>query len=275
MKTLILIMILACSLSNGQEITLTLQESLELGLKNSKELNIANSNILKADAGVSEISSMMLPKLSLNASYAKMSDVPPFQVSFPSLPNPITIQESILNNYNVNAKIEQTLFTGFKLSALKSAAELYRNAENINYEKETLNKLDEIQKAFWNYYSSLQLVTLIDENLMALNSHLKNTNTFLENGLATKNDLLKIKVEVSSTELKLLEANNNSKKARALLNKALGLPLENETIIKVEELICKPFENEYDQLLTQARENRQEIRTSKLQIEALKERNSC
>ena len=272
MKKIIFIIIFAFSLTNAQEVTLTLEQSFEIGLSGSKELSIANSQIIKADASVSEISSLMLPKLSLNASYAKLSDVPPFQVTLPSLPNPITIQESIMDNYTLNAKIEQPLFTGFRLSSLKSAAKINKLAVEIDYEKETINKQDDIQKAFWNYYTSLQIVDIIIENLNALNFHLKNTNTYLENGLATKNDFLKLKVEVTSTELKLLEAQNNSKKARAIFNKTIGLPLDNETNILVEELTNTNIINDYNELLLQARSNRQEIRTTKLQIEALKEK---
>lgn len=275
MKKIVLIIIFTFSLLKAQELTLTLEQSFELGLNNSKELYIANSQILSADAAVTEISSLMLPKLSLNASYAKMSDVPPFQVTLPSLSFPITIQESILNSYNFNAKIEQPLFTGFRLSSLKSAAKLNKSAENIKFEKATIDKRDDIQKAFWNYYTAQQIVTLITDNLKALNAHLKNTNTYLENGLATKNDFLKLKVEVTNIELKLLEAQNNSKKAQAIFNKTLGLPLDNMTNTLVNNLGYDSAEFNYQELLMKAKSNRQEIRSTALQIEALKEQETA
>ncbi|MCW8848894.1 MAG: TolC family protein [Melioribacteraceae bacterium] len=275
MKKIIFIITFTISLINAQEVTLTLEESFEIGLYNSKELSIANSQITKADASVSEISALMLPKLSLNAGYAKLSDVPPFQVSLPSLPKPITIQESILDNYTLNARIEQPLFTGFKLSSLRSAAKFNKLAVEIDYEKEILNKQDDIQKAFWNYYLSLQLVDLITDNLNALNSHLKNTNSFLEQGYATKNDFLKLKVEVTNAELKLLEAQNNSNKAQALFNKTIGLPLDNKTNISVNELWTENVIDDYNELLLQARLNRQEIKAIKFQVEALKEKENA
>ena len=101
---------ISVSISYAQQVILTLEESLEMGLKNSKELQISNSKIAGYDAGVSQISSTMLPKLSVKGSYARLSDVPPFQVFLPINPDPaanikptpITIQESCLDNYNIS-----------------------------------------------------------------------------------------------------------------------------------------------------------------------------
>lgn len=275
MKKLVITLIYICSVSAAQELTLTLKQSLELGLKNSKELQIANSNILKAAATVSEISSSMLPKFSLNGRYSRLSDVHPFQIDLPILPQPITIQESILDNYNLSATIEQPLFTGFKLSSLKSAAKLNKQAESIKYEKERINKTDNIIQAFWKFYTIQQIRKLVEENLAALNSHLKNTNSYLENGLVTKNDYLKLKVEVANTELKLVDANNNEKLTRAFFNKELGLPLNNQTDIKVDELSNDSFKIDYQELLKEAKNNRQEIRSVKLQINALEEKENA
>jgi len=266
-----IIFILFCVTLNAQELTFTLEKSLRIGIENSKELQIAHSKIIEADAAYSEISSSMLPKLSLNASYAKLSEVDPFQVTLPGAPGPVTIQESFTNNYNLSATIEQPLFTGFKLSSLKSASEFKTEAEKSDYKKVKIEKIDNIQQSFWKYFTTIQVSTLIRENLDALNSHLKNTISFLENGLVTKNDFLKLKVEIANTELKLVDALNNEKIARAQFNKTIGLPLNSETNIIAEKLDNYTYSREYEDLLTQAREKRQELKSTKLQIHALNE----
>jgi outer membrane protein len=275
MKRVIITSLLFCASLSAQEITLTLEESLALGLKNSKELQIASSQILKSEAIVSEISSSMLPKLSLNASYTKLSDVNPFQVTLPSLPQPITIQESILDNYNLSAKIEQPLFTGFRLSSLKSAAELNNKAESIKYERERITKADNIQQVFWKLYTTQQISKLVEENLSALNSHLKSTTSLLENGLVTKNDLLKLKVEVANIELKLVDAQNNVLLTMALFNKTLGLPLSTKTNIIGVELESDDFDPSFEELSNRALQDRQEIKSTKFQIAALEQKENA
>jgi len=274
MKKIIVFCLIYVSIS-AQELTLTLEKSLRLGIENSKELQIANSKILKADAAYSEVYSTMLPKLSFNASYAKLSEVDPFQVTLPGVTSPITIQESFTNNYALSATIEQPLFTGFKLSSLKNASELQRKVENSNYTKRKIEKADEIQQTFWKFYTTIQISKLIKENLEALNSHLKNTTSFLENGLVTKNDFLKLKVEIANTELKLVDALNNEKMARAKFNKTIGVPLNSETNIVVEQL--KKFDHSvvFEDLLKVATEKRQELKSTKLHIQTLDELESA
>jgi outer membrane protein len=110
--TLLMILISPALLSQ----TLTLEESLELGLKNSKDLKISNSKLISSDAKISEVGSQMLPKLGLSASYTRLSDIPPFEIVTPLTPNPIKLYDIILNNYNVKLSLQQPLFTGFRLS---------------------------------------------------------------------------------------------------------------------------------------------------------------
>lgn len=272
MKKIIIILIIIHQVIFAQDITLTLEESIELGIKNSKELNIANSNLIKADEAISEATSQMLPKFSLNASYARLSEVSPFNVDLPILPQPITIQEAILDNLFLSASFNQPLFTGFRLSSLRNSAKLNSKAESINYEKEKILKIDEIQKAFWKYYIAKQITHLVKENLSAINSHLENTIIFLNNGLVTKNDLLKIRVEAGNIELHLLDAKNNENLARSMFNKTIGLPLDMETNILAEGDITSLNIGTYQDLLNYALTNRQEIKSLQYKRLALEEK---
>lgn len=272
MKKIIVLLIIITQSILAQQVTLTLEESIKIGMQNSKELKIADSKIKKADEAISEISASMLPKLSLYARYIRFSDVYPFEFDLPMLPQPVIIQETILDNYNLSATVEQPIFTGFKLSSLKSAAEYNKNAEGINYEKEEIVKIDAIQNAFWKYYIAQQMKILVEENLNALKSHLKNTQSFLDNGLVTKNDFLKLKVEVANVELKLLETENNMQLARAMFNKTIGLPLNNQTKLNVENLSSDENKINYNELLNFAQSNRQEIGSLKFKLKALEEK---
>lgn len=275
MKNIIISAILLYNVSFAQDLVLTVEESISLGLKNSKELQIAYSQVLSSEAAISEVSSSMLPSLSFNASYARLSDVPPFEVNLPILPDPVIIQESYLNNYKLSARIEQPIFTGFKLSSLKSATELNNKAENENLQLERISKSDDIQQVFWKYYTSQQVEKLIEENLNALNEHLNNTENLLKNGLVTKNDLLKLKVEIADAELGHVEAQNNRKLMRALFNKTLSLPLDSKTNVNVEEIEIIVLDYNLDHLIQKAKQNRQELKSTKFRVQALEQKENA
>ncbi|MDX1699718.1 MAG: hypothetical protein R3250_03820, partial [Melioribacteraceae bacterium] len=78
-KYTLILLCFTIGITEAQVKILSLEESIEIGLKNSKELQISNSIIARSDADVSQISSTMLPKFSIKGNYARLSDVPPFQ----------------------------------------------------------------------------------------------------------------------------------------------------------------------------------------------------
>jgi outer membrane protein TolC len=268
MKRILLINIILSSILIGQIKQLTLEESLELGLRSSKELKISQSKVTASDAKISEVGSMLLPKLSLNASYTRLSEVDPFQVTVPFSPMPIQIQESIFDNYGLQLSLQQPLFTGFKLMSLRKAAKYSFEAQTVEHTKEINETALRIRTAFWSFYKAQKVSELIEENLKALAKHLKNTREFLENGLVTKNDLLKIDVQYSNLKLKKIDAQNNVNLARVNFNKAVGLRLDEPTQIKIDDNFFDVTVYKYDDLLNEALEKREELKALGLKIKA-------
>lgn len=244
---------------NAQE--LTLQQSIQLGLRNSKELSISKSKLVFAEEKISEIHSQMLPQLKLSAAYTRFSDIPPFQISVPFLQNPITISEPVLNSYQLKLSLQQPLFTGLRLSSSKSAAEYNYEAANFEYDANTNEYAYKIQEAFWNFYNAQKVVEFVTEQLQSLNNNVSDTKNFLENGLVSLNDLLKLQVQQSNTELKLLEAKNLLQIAKLNFNRVVGLPLNTETKIVTESLSEEVLTFNADSVLREAKLNRNELKS--------------
>lgn len=269
MKKIILLSLIMISALYPQAQKLTLQESIELGLKNSKDLRISQSKLKSSDEKVSEVNSMFLPQLKLMANYTRLSDnVPPFEVTTPFSPMPIKISDPVLDNYNVRLSLQQPLFTGFKLLSSKKAAGYNFNAAESDYSKEMNEAALNIHNAFWNYYRAEEVRNLLEKSLVQIENHLKDTKNFLENGLVTQNDYLKLQVQYSNTKLQLIEAENNLEVARAVFNKALGLPLELKTIISVDELKAQSAEHNLEDLVKEAKQNRDEIESLAFRLKA-------
>lgn len=259
MKKIIIITVLLSMNIMAQ--TLTLEESVQTGLKNSKELVISKSKTRYTEAKITEVGSQMFPQLKFSASYVRLSDVPPFEVVVPFSPTPIRIQDAILDNYNLKLSLQQPLFTGFRLSSLKSAAEYNFSASEYEYNTAANNYVVQIHEAFWNFYNARKIVELMKEQLVTLENHLADTKNFMENGLATMNDVLKLEVQYSSLELKLIEAENNLDIARINFNRVIGYNLNSQTEIIVRSI--EPYIEEFvfDELIFEARQNRNELKS--------------
>jgi outer membrane protein TolC len=262
MKQIIALMLLIPISIFSQERVLSLEQSIQLGIENSKELRIAKSKIISSESKISEINSQLFPQLKFQASYSRLSNVPGFELYMPPIiPRPIQVFPVILDNYNMKLSLQQPLFTGFRLLSLKSAAENNYKSSTFDYDKELNEAAFRIQTAFWNYHKAKQIKSLIDENLKLTLKHVEDTRNFLKSGLATKNDLLKLEVQYSNTQLQLIEAENNIDIARSNLNKLLGLALEAETDIASENIDTSLTIYNKEVLIKQANENRWDIKS--------------
>jgi outer membrane protein TolC len=266
MKKIIIISLVLATSSIAQEKILSLEDCLQKGLKNSEEIKIAKSKVIGSEERITEIRAQMLPKLSFGASYSNLNVIEPKELKI--IPGrPITIKNPFYS-YGLNLRLQTPIFTGFRLTSLKSTAEL--NAQAIKSElQSTINqKAFGIHSTYWNLYKAKNSTELIQQYLLSLQKKLKDTEQFLENGLVTKNDVLKLKVEVSNAELKLIDAKNRQEVARALLNKTIGLPLNHQTEIEADVTIDTVRGYSYDELIYSALNNRTEMKSIEYRIEA-------
>jgi len=271
MKKILIIILLASSLF-AQEKILTLKESLEIGLQNSKDLKISRSKLNYANSKLSEINSQFLPQFKLLGNYTRLSDnIPPFEVTIPFSPNPIRISEPILNNYTFKFGFSQPLFTGFKLLSLRSSAELNLNASEQDYSKEGNEAAFNIYSAYWNYYKTDEIKKVIAKTLYQMENHLKDTRNFFENGLISKNDMLKLEVQYSNTKLMLIEAENNLELARIAFNRAIGIELTSQTKVAASEQSLNYEKYQLADIIDEALNNRKELKSLSYRFEASKE----
>ena len=266
MKKILIISIVFTTVIFAQEKPLSLEESLQIGLKNSKEIKIAESKVIGSEEKITEIGSQMFPKLTLGAGYTNLNMIEP--ETFGLVPGyPVQIKNPFYS-YGLNLSLQAPIFTGFQLSSLKGAAEFNNNAVQNDLQNTINQKALGIQTAYWNLYKAEKSVELILQSLSSLQQKLKDTEQFLENGLVTKNDLLKLKVQVSNAELKLIDAKNKQEVARALLNKTIGYPLNEQTKIETDVMIDTISGYTYDELLSEALIYRNELKSLGFRIDA-------
>ena len=268
MKKFIIIALISVSSLFAQVAKLTLSESIEIGMKNSKELKISHSKLISASAQVTSANSQLLPQLGFSAGYMRLSDIPPFEVSLPILPKPIQISPVILDNYSLKLSLQQPLFTGFRLMSLKNMAQSNYKASESDFNGDKNDEALKIQIAFWNYYKAQQNDKVLEENLQQIKQHLDDTKNFEANGLATQNDVLKIEVQYSSTQLQKIEADNMLDIARMTFNQTIGLPLDSQTNIEAGDLSTTKVNYNLKDLLNEAKSSRNELKSLQYRVDA-------
>ena len=267
MKKIIVILFTTVTIVMSQSESLTIEESLTIGLNSSYEIKIANSDTLISDAKVTSAWSNLLPKVTLGANYNHLSEMP---IQF-NLPFPQSTNNDALTAMYANAEIEQPLFTGFRLLSIKNASNYNKEASLLENSKVKNNKALEIQQTFWIYYKTVKFIEIISENLIVVESQISNVENFFSTGVATKSDLLKVKVVEADVRSKLIDANHRSKVAQANFNRVIGFSIDADTKIiastYVEELANQDFKN----VLSEALNSRLELEANNFRIKAADE----
>ncbi|RMG76330.1 MAG: TolC family protein, partial [Bacteroidetes bacterium] len=268
MKKFVLFVFAVTTLIQAQ--SFTLERSLEVGLSNSKTLNIYKSEKIIRNAKVDEISSQFYPQIYTSFAYTRLSDIPPFSVKVPFSPTPLKIQDALLNYYVINAGFNLPIFMGFKLTSLKEAALMQAKASEKEVDAETNNEAMRITEAFYNYLKIEKQYNLVKQSLNSMKNHLIDAERRYEQGMIKKSDVLKIKVEKQKLESALIEMKNNVEVARTLFNRAIGIDLRSESNIEWKP---ESIEGELslDELLSEARNNRNELKSIELQSNAASE----
>ncbi len=247
---------------------LTLEQSIEIGLQNSKTLHSSKMKIFSAEAQLSQINASRLPSLSLNASYTRLSAVNPFTVQTPF--GPFEISPSILNNYNFKLSLQQPIFTGFKLAGSADMARFSSLAAKQDFTKDEQEVILNVKNAYWGVFEANKMKEAVDENVAQIKAHLNDAQNFFKQGLATRNDILKVEVQLSEAQLNQIDANNSVKLAVVNLDNVLSLPLTTE--IKVQDTVRIENENipELAELIQKALKNRPELKSMQYRVDASK-----
>lgn len=261
------ILLMGLSAVKAQETKmLTLEEAVEMGIKNSKNLRVDAAKISQATADLLEAKNRQLPDFKLSGSYLRLGNATvDLMFLAPTSGNASPSPSSALIG---QANLSLPLYAGGRIKYGIQSATFLVEASKLNTENDKLAIAYNISQAYNNLFKASQAIKVLEENLSASG---KRDETFLKlenNGLLARNDRLKANLQTSNIELQLLEAKNNYSIASINMDLLLGLP--DGTELKVDEnYINENHENNFvDYYLKTAYENRRDLKALDLQRKA-------
>ena len=261
---------------------LTLDDCIKIGLTNSKGLKVSKSKIDFANSKSKEVDAGMLPALRVNAGYTRLSSVNPTVISagHPT-GNPMidTIMGQIgqafsglfpiiLNNYTFKATVTQPIFTGFRLENNSKLMEYNAGASIEDMKKDAQQLIVDIESAYWAYYGALEFKKSVDENIKQVKSHLTDIQNFFDNGLATNNEVMKVKLQLSNLELTKLDAENAVELGLINLNNTLNIPVSTNIGLLSKPEIMNDDVVDLNSAIEKANSLRPEIKAMGLRIKS-------
>jgi len=212
--------------------TLTLNEAIQLSLKTSGQLKIANAKVDEATAEYHEAWNNHLPDVKVTGAYMRINN-PNVDLkvklgggssggsdtSHQTSTSSIKVNEAAYGLVNASLPI----FSGLRIKYGVESAKYLEQAAKLdaahNKEEIILNAIS----AFNNLYKAKKSVDMVKENLSREDQRVTDFTNMEKNGLMARNDLLKAQLQQSNVQLSLLDAENNLKITCINMDLMLGL----------------------------------------------------
>jgi outer membrane protein len=263
---LIIVLFLSSSLSAQEKLSLTIEQAIDLGLKNSKMLHSSSMKVKGAESKVKEASALRLPSLKLNAGYRRLSKVDPFIISTPFGEFPIA--PGIFDTYSTTLTLMQPLFTGFRLAGNSELNEQLASASGEEFNKDKNELIFNIKNSYWSLFKATQFKTVMDEIVDQIKAHLVDAKNLEKVGMMTKNDILKIEVQLSNILYQQIEAENMVKLSMVAVNNVLSIPLDTKIEITSNVNLINAQIEALDKLIDQAISIRPEAKAADSRVRA-------
>ncbi|MEO8820582.1 MAG: TolC family protein, partial [Ginsengibacter sp.] len=266
---LFLIMNLFSFNAKGQEVKkLSMQETINLSLKNSHILQASSARIEQAQAAVKQATNYRLPSANISGSYLYLAN-PSYSLKLKTQGGGSTdtsghggglpkISQAMYGIFNVSLPI----YTGGKIKYGIESAKYLEQAISLDAEHNIEGVILNSIQAYINLYKAAATRDVVKENLLQSKKRDSVLSRLEENGLLARNDLLKSELQTSNIELSLLDAESNLKMASVNMDLMIGYPeatiLQPDTTSFSKGISLKTID-EYEQLAVQNRKDMQSL----------------
>jgi outer membrane protein len=258
-----------CSFALAQEV-LTLDESIDIALKNSFIIHSAKEGVKAATAQKREALTGFLPKFNTYYNYTRLNEAP-FS-KFAGLPPPLTalngteLPAGTKDNYNWAIEARQPLFTGGGLIANYQASKIAEDAARVEETARYQDTVQDVKIAYYNILRAQKIAQTARQSVEMLTAHRNVAEDYFNVGLIPKNDLLHAEVELANGQQSLVKAQNAIELAFVRFNTVL----KRKSFAPVEiadSLGYQPFDLLLEECFAVAVKNRPELKVYQLKAE--------
>lgn len=226
-----LLLIAISSRSQAQDRTLTLQEAVKLGIENSKSLKYSQAKIDEAVSQYNQAKDRSLPTGSASFTYDR-AEIPANVLAFGN--ERIALPKDANANLGI-ISMNETIFGGNKLKYARQSTDLLTQVARLDADKDKDQIAYDVISAYYNLYKVLQSIKVVNQNVNTIDAQIHQSQRFFEQGLVTKNDVLRFQLQKANIQLNGIDLESNRKIINYNLDVLLGLP--ETTTIHIDTLI--------------------------------------
>ncbi|OKS86029.1 TolC family protein [Mucilaginibacter polytrichastri] len=220
-----IIFILTLHAARAQQHPVSLEQSRQAALAYSNAIKNGQLKISSAEAGLEAAKANYLPSVSGTAlSLYGFKDI------IPAIPN--VLDKAINNVYSVGLTGTQSIYAGGKVLTNNQLAALQVESSKILARQSADSVLLLTEQKYWNIVNLQEQSKTIRANEILLNSVLKMQMDMLTSGLIARNDLLKVKVQLSQLMVNKSKLKNGRMLALFDFSVYTGMPFDSLMVMQ-------------------------------------------
>ena len=231
--SLLLLTVFFTNKAFAQSNILTLQECIEIGVKNNLSLKGQGEDIRKAQLEQSKSRAKLLPVINGFGNFmnnvvvgTSVSDGSGMGAML-GIEMPYMVSKGLRYNTSAGAQIAMPLYNQTLYSSI-SIAKKMKELKQFSYEKAKEDITVEISKIYFLAQTMVEQVKLIDENIKRLSALVEITNAFYDNGMAMDVDLKRVNINLENQAIQKANSEAMYQQQLNLLKFMLDLPMEAE-----------------------------------------------
>jgi outer membrane protein len=219
------IFLLMLRTASAQQHQISLEQSSQAALAYSTAIKNGQLSINSAEAGLQSAKANYLPSVS-----ATGLGLYGFKNIVPAIPG--LLEKGINNVYAVGVTGTQSIYAGGKIMTSNQLAALQVETSKILARQSADSVLLLTEQKYWNIVNLQEQSKTLKANENLLNSVLKMQKNMLASGLIARNDLLKVKVQLSQLMVNKSKLNNGRMLALFDLSVYTGLPFDSLMVMQ-------------------------------------------
>ena len=276
-----------CIMNSSIAQELTLEQCKEMALNQNMDLRISQEHILMGKNARKMAFSQFFPQIEGNASYIRLNkqfqlldedftsqsiiDNLPFPISFLPIPIPIDLSNISLlpssdtrfgqeNNFVFNVGLTQPIFAGGRIFEVYKMSKVGEQIASESAILERQKVLYETEDLYWNIVSIQEKQKVVEAYQKMLQNLEKDVEAYITQGVALRNDLLRVKLKQNEIDLNLFKINNGLKLAKMALCQKIGMDINSDITLSEAEIEIEEKDIVYENIRQSAILNRPELK---------------
>lgn len=235
---------------------LTLQQCVDIALKNHPAINAAAGTIRQSESKIGQARAGYYPQINIQSGYSRIGQAP------------TSLRSNPYNYYSNSLNLNQTLFDFGKTSSSVDIQILTKQSAEADFQNTAASLVLGVKEAYYSFLKAKMSEIVAKETVNQFQQHFDVAEMFFETGKSSKIDVTSAEVNLSNARIQLISVQNALHIARVTLNKAMGLISAPEYDVE-EQFYLEKISISFETALAQAYENRPDLLSTGLKKEAL------